>query len=422
MKNSTAKKLKQVPEGYLIIGVDPHKKKHAVVVMTQGAIVQSKLKFNNSRSGFEEVLQRARAEMLKTDSKGVIFAIETASHYWRNLAYFLDDHGIPFRLVNPFTLKRRREGEDINRRKNDFRDAEMAAELLRTGKFTSTRLLYGVYAQLRATYNTYRRLVKERTRCTNLLKGLLDGLFPEFTQVFKNPCGKTALTMLSLCAVPEFIAGMKLEDFVDSIRKEFKGRAPKVQKLHAIHSIAGTSIGIGAAAESVSAELSLLVQRIRLNREQIERTENVLVSLVNSIGDSRYLLSIRGLSYITVAGLLAELGPLSYYQNAKQLIKMAGTNPTESESAGKRGSRTPMSKKGRPGLRWCIWTAALSLLRHNPDFRYWAEQRQERPVQSHPLKKREVIGATANRLLRLAYALVRKQVLYQVPQMTGVTA
>ena len=38
MKNSIAKKLKRVPEGYLMIGVDPHKKKHAVVVMTQGAI------------------------------------------------------------------------------------------------------------------------------------------------------------------------------------------------------------------------------------------------------------------------------------------------------------------------------------------------------------------------------------------------
>jgi len=101
MKNSTAKKLKQVPEGYLIIGVDPHKKRHAVVVMTQDTIVQTKFKFNNSRSGFEEVLQRARAEMLKTGSKGVIFAIETASHYWRNLAYFLDSHGIPFRLANP---------------------------------------------------------------------------------------------------------------------------------------------------------------------------------------------------------------------------------------------------------------------------------------------------------------------------------
>ncbi len=58
--------------------------------------------------------------------------------------HFLDEHGIPFRLINPFTFKRRREGEDINRRKNDFRDAEMAAELVRTGKLVNTRLPYGM--------------------------------------------------------------------------------------------------------------------------------------------------------------------------------------------------------------------------------------------------------------------------------------
>ena len=83
--------------------------------MTQDAIVHTNFKFNNSRNGFEEVLQRVKVEMLKTGSKGVIFAIETASHYWRNLAYFLDDHGIPFRLVNPFTLKRSRAREAICR-------------------------------------------------------------------------------------------------------------------------------------------------------------------------------------------------------------------------------------------------------------------------------------------------------------------
>ncbi len=99
---------------------------------------------------------------------------------------------------------------------------------------------------------------------------------------------------------------------------------------------------------------------------------------------------------------------------------MAGTNSTESESAGKRGSHTPMSKKGRPGLRWCLWTAGLPILRHNADFHYWAEQRQERPAHAHPLKKREVIGAAANRLLRLAYALVRQQMMYQAPRMVEV--
>ena len=159
-----------------------------------------------------------------------------------------------------------------------------------------------------------------------------------------------------------------------------------------------------------------LVQRLRLLIEQIERTEDILVRLLYSIPDTRYLLSIVGISYISVAGILSGLGPLGAYRNAGQLIKMAGTNPIEWESAGKRGSHTPISKKGRPGLRWCIWTAAMCLLRHNTDFRSWAKERRERPAHLHPLKAREVFGAVANRLLRLAYALVREQTFYQIPK------
>jgi len=31
MRNTAARKLKQIPRGYLVMGVDPHKKKHAAV-------------------------------------------------------------------------------------------------------------------------------------------------------------------------------------------------------------------------------------------------------------------------------------------------------------------------------------------------------------------------------------------------------
>ena len=64
-----------------------------------------------------------------------------------------------------------------------------------------------------------------------------------------------------------------------------------------------------------------------------------MVRLVDETGEGKYLLSIRGLNYVAVAGLLAELGSFKQYWSAKQLIKMAGSNPTESESAGKRVSR-----------------------------------------------------------------------------------
>lgn len=178
MKNSAAKKLRQVPDGYLIIGIDPYKKKHAAVAITENLMVRTKFKFN-SRIGFEQALGNARDGMTKAGCRGVIFAIETGGHFWRNFAYFLEERGIPFRLISQFTLKRMRDGLDLNRRKNDFRDAEMAAGVLLTGDFTETELPQGVYADLRSTHSAYFRLIKERSRIINLLKGLLDGLFPE---------------------------------------------------------------------------------------------------------------------------------------------------------------------------------------------------------------------------------------------------
>jgi len=413
MENTAARKRKQAPEGYLVIGVDPHKKKHAAVVITQDFTTRAKFKFDNTHEGLEMMLDRARVEMLKSGCRGVIFAIETGGHYWRNIAYYLDERGIPFRFINQYTLKRRREGKDLNRRKNDYRDAEVAAQLLCTGEFVESVIPQGVYAELRTSHNTYQRLVKERTRITNLVKGLLDALFPEFTQVFKDPGGLTALSVLSTCPIPRVIAGMTEDEFVATIEARHKGQRLMRKKLRALHHAAKTSIGIHAGARSLSSEIAFLVDKLELIRRQICIMEGTLVRLVDETEEGKYLLSIRGLNYIAVAGLLAELGCFKLYRSAKQMIKMAGSNPTESESAGKKRSKTPMSKQGRPLLRYCAWTSVIPMLRFNPDFRAWAKQRRERPVHANPLNGREIVGAALNRLLRLSFALVKNQAYYQ---------
>jgi transposase len=414
MENTAARKRKQVPEGYLIIGVDPHKKRHAAVAITQDFTTRDKFKFDNTRDGLEMMLDRAKVEMVKYGCRGVMFAIETGGHYWRNVAYFLDEQGIPFRFINQFTLKRRREGKDLNRRKNDYRDGEVAAQLLCTGEFTESKLPQGVYAELRTAHNAYHRLVKERTRITNLVKGLLDALFPEFTKVFKDPSGLTALSVLSTCPIPRVIAEMTEDEFEATIEAQHKGRRLMRKKLRGLHYLARTSIGIDAGACSLSSEIAFLVDKLELIRQQICIMEGTLIRLVDETEEGKFLLSIRGLNYIAVAGLLAELGCFKAYRSARQMIKMAGTNPTESESAGKKRSRTPMSKQGRPVLRYCAWTSVIPMLRFNPDFRAWAKQRRERPVHANPLAGREVVGAALNRLLRLAFALVKNQAYYQV--------
>jgi transposase len=401
--------------------LDPHKKKHAVVAITQDLTTLDRFKLDNTREGLEFMLRRVRTELVKSGCQGIMFAIETGGHYWRNVAYFLNDRGIPFRFINQYTLKRRREGKDLNRRKNDYRDSEVAAQLLCTGEFVESTVPQGIYAELRTAHNAYRRLVKERTRIINLIKGLLDGLFPEFVQVFKNPCAVTALCVLSCCAVPGIIASMTQDEFLATVETHYRGRRLMRKKVGVLYQMAKASIGIAAGAQSVASEIAFLVEKLDLIKVQICTIEPTLVSLVDETEEGKYLLSITGLNYIAVAGLLAELGCFKSYRTAKQMIKMAGSNPTESESAGKQSAHTPMTKQGRPVLRYCAWTSVIPMLRFNADFRSWAKQKRERPIHANPLGGREVVEAALNKLLRLAFALVRNHTFYRAPQLALTT-
>lgn len=421
MKNTTACKLRQIPEGYLIVGVDAHKKKHAAVLRTQDAVIHSKFKVGNCRQGFNELLERTGRCMRMVGARGVIFAIEAGGRYWRPLAYFLDANSIPFRLVSPFTLKRRREGDDVDRRKNDYHDAETAAELLRTGAFTETKLAEGTYAELREAYHAHHRLGEVITQSSNLLGSLLDGVFPEFCGVFRDIDSKTALAVLEAYPLPRTIAAMTLEEFQDAMLKRYKGMRIMRKKLAAIHEAARESIGIKAGSSAVASEVSMLVERLRLLQGQKEKTDRLLVGLEESLPESWLLLSVNGIGHITVAGLLGELGPIRNYQNARQLVKMAGINPVQSESAGKRGGRTPMSKKGRPLLRHCLWEACSGLLRYNASFKSWFEGLLERPVHSHPLNKREARGAMCRKLLHLVFSLVHNGTSYRMEEMVSAT-
>jgi hypothetical protein len=49
VKNSTARKLKQIGEGNLLVGTDPHKAKHALLIMSQDAMVKKRFKITNTK-------------------------------------------------------------------------------------------------------------------------------------------------------------------------------------------------------------------------------------------------------------------------------------------------------------------------------------------------------------------------------------
>jgi len=73
----------------------------------------------------------------------------------------------------------------------------------------------------------------------------------------------TALSVLSICPVPDIIAGMTEEEFINAIRAGHHGLLMR-KRLRGLCHTAQTSIGIEAGAQSVSSEIAFLVEKLCL--------------------------------------------------------------------------------------------------------------------------------------------------------------
>jgi hypothetical protein len=249
--------------------------------------------------------------------------------------------------------------------------------------------------------------VDDRARQKNLLRGVLDCLFPEFTQVFKDPLGLTARAVLLACPAPHKIREKTLEKFISLVREVFRGRRLKLRKLRELHRLAQESIGIPVENQTLVLELRVILQLVEMLDHQIEEVEFLLMEQLLALEESVYLLSIKGVGLVTAAGILAEIGDISKYQNVKALTKLAGINPSQNDSSAHRGTHTPMTKKGRARLRRVVYQATLSCISHNPVFQ--ADYRRLRERKRNPLPKMKAVGAMMNKLLRVIYALLKER-------------
>ncbi|WP_213021716.1 transposase, partial [Siminovitchia terrae] len=77
------------------------------------------------------------------------------------------------------------------------------------------------------------------------------------------------------------------------------------------------------------------------------------------------LLTVPGIGLITAAEIYCEMGDLTSYTSASQIIKKAGTNPTIKQSGPKGGYYGRISKQGNANLRRAVYNAGRTLCVHN---------------------------------------------------------
>jgi transposase len=396
----------------LFVGIDLGKKKNVAVMMDRRCRQYGRLKFAHNRADYEKLVDWLRKERAGLTQPRILVGMEPTNDYWQWLAAYLEQQEIPYRLVNAFTVKKSREGNQLDYAKDDNRDALTISHLLTQGQFTETQLLPAPYAQMRQYEQAHWRLRREIGQQKTLLRQQVERLFPELSQVFGDLSGKTASALLVSHADPQRIASMSLSALVAGVRQDFTGQRLMVKKLQEVYELAPVSIGL-----QPSCALQLLIRqqqnKISSLQQQLAEVEKELLACLHTLPTAPSLLSL-GLGEVTTAVIMAELGDLSRFSSAKQLVKLAGIQPTSKQSGQYNRESTPMSHKGRARLRTYLFFATMRLIRWDSAFRARQQALISRP--SRPLKKLAAVGVLMNKLLHLIWAVHRKKTNYS-PQL-----
>ncbi len=136
-----------------------------------------------------------------------------------------------------------------------------------------------------------------------------------------------------------------------------------------------------------------------------------LRSHLETFDEARYLRTLPGFGWVTVAAFIAEIGPFDRFRHGRQLVKLAGLQPSRRESGESTGA-TSIAKRGRAQLRAIVYMATLSALQHNPRIKAHYQRLRQRP--QRPLSKMQAFGACMTKLLLYAFAVVRKQEAFDV--------
>jgi transposase len=409
-QRNVAKKLASVKPGTLFVGVDLALNRNVAVIINEGAKQVDRFGFDNSEHGYEYFVHRVTKAKEKQQATATLIGMEPTNYFWKLLAADLEARGESYRLVNPYTVKKHREGDQLDRSKDDNRDGYTIADLLRTGKFTETRLLHGQYAELREMVTLRERLRDDVRRQRTLIVNITGQLFPELRDEFKDLTGQTALAMLNCHAAAMMIAQLPLEEFIADIRAQFQGKRLMVSKLTRAYALAAHSVGLKDGIQALQQALKLHIATWSHLQQQLEQVESSLTERFLAMPEAQYMLSIHGLGIITAATILSEIGDPSHFRQAKQLVKLAGTQPVPNKSGRKSRSKTPMSHQGRPRLRTALFFAVMRLVQVDDAFarRYLHFLTRDK----NPLCKMQALGALMNKLLRVLWTLIRQRTLY----------
>jgi transposase len=396
-----ARRAEVVTADALVAGIDIAKKDCMVVfVRARDKARVGRLRIPTTAEGVGRVVDEGGQLLARGAGDRLVLAMESTGHQWKILARAAERLGMPYVTVQSFVVARARELDDLTRDKTDQRDAGLIADLAIELRFNEVQLEHGPWAELRSLANARDRYRVDQRAALQEQRALLELTWPALLARVPDLAGSHLQAMLRLGLSPLDVAMLGRARFSARLRREHAGRFLPWMAAR-LWEAARLAVP-DDQSPSATLRLELAARRIVAGDQAVARLDGQMTDAFEATGLGWLRGQIRGLGDISLVNLLALTGDPRRLDDARCMVKLAGSNPTE-RSSGEQQAGGGIHRRGRPLLRMLAHQAAVCLVRHNRDFEARFRWLTTRP--SRPLLKKQAYLAVANKLLRILWAL-----------------
>jgi len=194
--------------------------------------------------------------------------------------------------------------------------------------------------------------------------------------------------------------------FEHAVRKELIRRGkirPCLRILRNLYAALADPAGVIAHRLGAFERIGWLIEDWDTARAKLAETEARMVAVLDDLELTELACSIKGLSPVGAAAILAETGDLHRFTSSRAVVKHAGLAPRQRMS-GTFAGRSRLSGAGRPHLRTAAWRAVWGAVKSNPV--YAERYRHLTTRETNKLKPTQAQTVLAGAILRQFHAVI----------------
>jgi transposase len=281
---------------------------------------------------------------------------------------------MPMVCVQPMQTSWARRSEDLTFDKTDDKDAVLIARLTAQLRCYIPEPVDETWGRLRHLGARREQLITDAVSQIQQMRALLECVWPAALdtarQPFRSKTWAAAMTVILDRDCGDFgrTRRLGLTRFERAVRREISrwgGQKPTRRIARALFTALTDPSGVLAHRRGALERVQLLLEDWHDTRRKLADTEARMTGVLDELELTERVTTIKGLSPIGAAAMLAETGNPTRFATARAMVKHAGLAPRENTS-GKFTGRTKLTGQGRPGLRLAAWRAVWGALKANP--------------------------------------------------------